>query len=578
MKANVLVIGKGGRENAMVFSLAKSDKVEKIFIITGNGGTEGILGKSFNVSHINENEHQKILEFINQNNISLTVVGPEGPLSEGIVDFLQENKKPVFGPEKAAAKLESSKIFMKDVLVKAGVPTAKYKAFKGNEKEEAFSFLETFKGSSIVIKADGLAAGKGVVICQNIEEAKKEVSEFLEGKFGDSSKQIVIEEFLDGFEASLFGVTDGTEVLAFGSACDHKRIFDNDLGGNTGGMGTFSPSFLTPIQEKKLTETLIKPVVLELAKRGIKYKGVLFAGLMVCDEEVKVLEFNARFGDPETQSILSRFEGDFYELCFRTANETLKGFEAKFRKLNAVSVVLASKGYPETSSKGDAISLPAVSENTFIFHAGTLLKDNILQTDGGRVLAVTSLAKSKKEAREKAYKAISGISFEGMQFRKDIGEELVSFQMLFNEMKWKEVGIGFYDFFSRLLKITLKTHFSYINDSSKLNKIYEFSILLTNDAEMQELNKQHRGKDKPTNVLSFPLGEEYEKGKIVMGDIVIALETMQKEALEQEKSFKEHLAHLFVHSVLHLFEYDHEIPSELEEMEELEDKILNQVF
>ena len=566
---NVLVIGNGGREHRIVLSLLSSTNVKNVYIINGNGGTS-----SHNIN-ISPSNHEEVLKFINANDITLTIIGPEVHLSEGIVDFLEANKKIVFGPSKEAAKLESSKIFMKDVLTKAGVPTAKYKTFTSTEEVEAIKFINEFK-SSVVIKTDGLAAGKGVVIAESKEDAIKEVKEFFAGKFGDAGKSIVLEEFLDGFEVSLFGISDGTNVICFGSACDHKRIFDNDLGLNTGGMGTFSPSFLSLQEEEELTKKLIVPVVEELKRRGIIYKGVLFAGLMISESEVKVLEFNARFGDPETQSLLSRFEGDFYEVCLKSAEGKLNGYKPKFSTQTAVSVVIASRGYPESSSKGDEITLPkTLQNNEFIFHAGTILETDILKTNGGRVLAVTALGETKKEARDKAYQIASQIKFEGMQFRKDIAEDLVAFDINFEEEKWKQCGIGFYDFFKRLLKVTLKTHFQVAKQDYET---YEFSILLTNDAHMQTLNKEHRGQDKPTNVLSFPLNVSYEEGKVLMGDIVVSLDIMRQEALEQEKSFKEHLAHLFVHSALHLLGYDHEEEDEMKIMENLEDKILNIVL
>lgn len=575
---NILVIGNGGREHAMVLALLRSPQVLNIYILNGNGGTEGLLNRTFNVAEIKTTEHEKILKFIQQNNISLTVIGPEAPLSEGIVDFLEDNGEKVFGPRKAGAELEASKIFMKDVLVKSGVPTAKYQAFQHNELNEAIEFLEEFKGSAIVIKADGLAAGKGVVICENKQQAEQEIREFLNGKFGTSSKKIVIEEFLDGFEASLFGISDGKNVICFGSACDYKRIYENDLGLNTGGMGTFSPSFLTKEEEETWTQELIKPVVEELAARGTTYKGVLFAGLMICEGVPKLLEFNARLGDPETQSILARFEGDFYEMCKRVAEGNLGDYKPKFSKKSAVSVVFASRGYPESSSNGDEISLPAILEkDEFIFHAGTKLKEGKLYTNGGRVLAVTALGTTKQKAREKAYKLATKVKFNGMQFRKDIAEELTVLDINFEEEKWKVQGIGFYSFFGKLLKLTLKEHFKH-KSLGNPTKCYEFSVLLTNDKKIHELNLQHRGKDKPTNVLSFPIVEEYEEGKVLMGDIVISLETMLSEAKEQKKPFIEHLAHLFIHSALHLLGYDHDNENEMHEMEELEDKILNQIF
>jgi phosphoribosylamine--glycine ligase len=577
---NVLVIGSGGREHAIILALLRSPKVGSIYIITGNGGTNLIENRVFNVEDINVNEHLKILNFIKTKGVSLTIVGPEAPLSAGIVDFLEDNGQRVFGPRKAGAELEASKIFMKDVLIKAGVPTAKYQVFHANQKEEAFQFLESFKTSAIVIKADGLASGKGVVICQNQNEARENIEEFFNGKFGEASKKIVIEEFLDGFEASLFGISDGKNVICFGSACDHKRIFENDLGENTGGMGTFSPSFLTLEEEISLTKKLIEPVVKELANRGINYKGVLFAGLMVCEGEPKVLEFNVRFGDPEAQSILSRFEGDFYELCERVADGNLAGFKPKFSDKSAVTVVLASKGYPQTSSNDDEIILPQnLAKDEFIFHAGTKLKDGKLLTNGGRVLSITALGGQKSLARQKVYNLVSQTHFAGMQVRKDIAEDLISFEINFEKEEWRNLGVGLYDFFKRLLKITLKTHFaknkSFINDK---DKCYEFSILLTGDDEIQALNKSHRGKDKPTNVLSFPLNEEYEEGRILMGDIILSLDTLKREAEEQNKSFIEHLAHLFVHSALHLIGYNHEEEGEMYEMEAMEDEILAQNF
>lgn len=576
MKQNVLVIGSGGREHAICHSLSKSHFVHNIFLLNGNGGTQGFADKVKNVLNICDDEHEKILNFINLNNIFLTIVGPEAPLSSGIVNFLEENNKYVFGPRKEAAILESSKIFMKDVLVKAGVATAKFRTFEETDLQDAMNFIDEFTGSNIVIKADGLAAGKGVVIAQGKEDAKNTVAEFLNGKFGEASKKIVIEEFIDGKEVSLFAITDGEKVINFGTACDYKRIFDNDIGLNTGGMGTFSPSFLTQREEQKFVETLVKPVVLELKKRNIKYKGVLFAGLMMQDGVAKVLEFNCRFGDPETQSILTRFEGDFYELCLKVAKGELASYKPKFSKLNAVSVVLASKGYPESSSKGDKIYLPKITKkNEFIFHAGTLKESDTLYTNGGRVLAVTCLGKTKKEARSKAYNIASLIKFDGMQYRNDIAEDLVLIDINFEQEEWKECGIGFYNLFNLLAKVTLKEqsklkkHFNI--DTSKL---YEISVLLTDDSHIATLNNKYRDKNKPTNTLSFPVCQEYNEGKVLLGDIILSFETIKKEATEQEKDFKEYLSHLFVHSLLHLLGYDHEVEKDMVEMEDLEDLIL----
>lgn len=576
MSDNVIVIGSGGREHSIVCSLLKSPRLEKIFVIPGNSGTHGILGRTFNVQDIQENEHDKILKFAQNNDVSLVIVGPEGPLSCGIADFLEEAGIKVFGPRKEAANLEASKIFMKDVLVKAGIPTAKYKVFDKSELLEALKFLDEFHGKSIVIKADGLAHGKGVVVTGDITEARDEVTHFLGGKFGSSSSKIVIEEFLDGREVSLFAITDGKSVMSFTSACDHKRIFENDLGPNTGGMGTFSPSFLTKEEEEQYTEDLIKPVILELQKRGIVYKGVLFAGLMMCESGPKVLEFNIRFGDPEAQSILPRFEGDLYELMLLTANSKLAGFKAKFIPMHAVTIVLASKNYPASSSAGEEVSFPlTLPKNNFIFHAGAKISEGKIVTNGGRVLGITSLAKTKSEARLMAYGLVSKVAFNGMQFRKDIAEDLVSLDINFEDERWKEVGIGFYDFFIRLAKITMKVHFEMgslsIKDSTKL---YEFSVLLCNDIKMQELNKTFRNIDKPTNVLSFPMLERQGANTILMGDIAISFDTMVREAAEQSKSLNEHLAHLFAHSILHLMGYDHVKPREQEKMESLEDIIL----
>jgi phosphoribosylamine---glycine ligase len=577
---NTLVIGVGGRENAIVFALSRSSKVKNIFVVDANYGMLHCSSKVINVSNIDVNNYEEILNLINLHNINLTVIGPEAPLSNGIVDFLNKHNKKVFGPCREGATLESSKIFMKDVLTKSGVPTAKYQVFYSNQQQEAFDFINQFSTSNIVIKADGLAAGKGVVICGSLEEAKKTVIEFFDGKFGDASKSIVIEEFLDGFEVSLFGISDGENVICFKSACDHKRIFENDIGENTGGMGTFSPSFLTEEQEKNYTKTLIEPIVKELKSRGITYKGVLFAGLMICDGVAKVLEFNVRFGDPEAQSLLSRFESDFYDLCNHTINGTLNNYKPLFSNKTAVTVVLASKGYPQSSSKNDEIFLPqSLNNDEFIFHAGTKEENSKIFTNGGRVLGITALGTNKVEARKKAYNLVSSISFDGMQFRRDIAEDLISFTMQFEEEGWKTLGIGFYDFFQRLLRLSLKEHFaqrpSFLNNP---NKLYEFSILLTNDEKIQELNANYRNKNKPTNVLSFPIVEEYKKDTILMGDIVLSLQMLQKESKEQSKPFVEHLAHLFVHSALHLIGYNHEEEGEMTEMENLEDAILNKIF
>ncbi len=414
----VLVIGGGGREHAICYSLKKNKDISKIYCIPGNGGISDIAEC---VPEIKATDLDAILQFVKSHpDISMTVVAPDDPLALGLVDLLTENGFRAFGPTKDAARIEASKVFSKWLMKKYNIPTAEYEVF--DDAKKAKEYLKTAE-YPIVIKADGLALGKGVVICKDKKEAIAAVNEImLDHKFGKSGNQIVVEEFLTGYEVSVLAFCDGKTILPMETSQDHKRALDGDKGLNTGGMGAFSPSQrFCEIQMQKAYDEIFLPTMNALNSEGITFKGVIYFGLMVSDKGVKVLEYNARFGDPETQAVLPRLENDLYELFNLTIDQKLNQVKLKWKDKQSICVVLASGGYPESYEKGYEISFGDIDEDCIVFHAGTVKKDGKYYTNGGRVLGVTCMGKTLAEAREKAYRNVEKISFKDMHFRSDIG-------------------------------------------------------------------------------------------------------------------------------------------------------------
>lgn len=414
----VLVIGGGGREHAICYSLKKNKDISKIYCIPGNGGISDIAEC---VPEIKATDLDAILQFVRSHpDISMTVVAPDDPLALGLVDLLTENGFRAFGPTKDAARIEASKVFSKWLMKKYNIPTAEYEVF--DDAKKAKEYLKTAE-YPIVIKADGLALGKGVVICKDKKEAIAAVNEImLDHKFGKSGNQIVVEEFLTGYEVSVLAFCDGKTILPMETSQDHKRALDGDKGLNTGGMGAFSPSQrFGEIQMQKAYDEIFLPTMNALNSEGITFKGVIYFGLMVSDKGVKVLEYNARFGDPETQAVLPRLENDLYELFNLTIDQKLNQVKLKWKGKQSICVVLASGGYPESYEKGYEISFGDIDEDCIVFHAGTVKKDGKYYTNGGRVLGVTCMGKTLAEAREKAYRNVEKISFKDMHFRSDIG-------------------------------------------------------------------------------------------------------------------------------------------------------------
>ncbi|HZD58947.1 MAG TPA: phosphoribosylamine--glycine ligase [Anaerolineae bacterium] len=420
----VLVIGSGGREHALVWKLRQSPKVEEVYCIPGNGGIAEIA----ECPQIDLSDLNALANFAIEKSIGLTVVGPEVPLVAGIADTFMERGLKVFGPNQKAAQLEGSKSFAKHIMNAYGVPTARAGVF--TDYDEAVSYLKS-ADAPYVVKADGLAAGKGVIIARSLEEAEDAVrSCLIEGKFGSAGQQVVIEEYLDGPELSILAFSDGKNVLPMVPAQDYKRAYDNDEGLNTGGMGSYSPvPIVSPELYDEIVDVVLKPTIRGLAEEGIEYQGVIYAGLVLTTSGPKVLEFNARFGDPETQAILPRLESDLLEPMLAVADGDLSGVELAWRADVCTTVVLASGGYPGDYTTGFEISgLEEASgmEGITIFHAGTKARDGKIVTSGGRVLNVSALGKDFSEARERAYAAISRIHFENMHFRRDIALRAIS--------------------------------------------------------------------------------------------------------------------------------------------------------
>jgi len=414
----ILVIGSGGREHALVWKISQSPMVEEVFCVPGNGGIAQIA----QCPKIDPSDFEALADFAVEKSIGLTVVGPEAPLVDGITDVFAKRGLKVFGPNAKAAQLEGSKSFAKHIMNKYGVPTAEAKLF--TDYAEAVSYLESMD-APYVVKADGLAAGKGVFIAKTIDEAKDALRDCLiEGRFGPAGRQVIIEECLDGPELSVLAFSDGKVVLPMVPAQDYKRAYDNDEGLNTGGMGSYSPvPIVSPELYDEIVEMVLRPTINGLAAEGIEYKGVIYAGLMLTKSGPKVLEFNARFGDPETQAILPRLESDILEPMLAVADGDLSGVELKWKPDVCTTVALASGGYPGDYATGIEISgleEAATVVGVTVFHAGTKESDGKILTSGGRVLNVSALGKDFAQARERAYSAINKIHFENMHFRKDI--------------------------------------------------------------------------------------------------------------------------------------------------------------
>ena len=417
----VLVIGGGGREHALVWKIAQSPKVDKIYCAPGNAG----IGQLAECVNIKVEDLDGLAEFAKNNDVELTVVGPEVPLTLGVVDRFEQDGLRIFGPAKNAAIIEGSKEFSKEIMVKYGVPTAAYGSF--TDEASALAYIDEV-GAPIVVKADGLAAGKGVVVAMDVETAKNAVKEIMADQvFGDAGNKVVIEEFLDGEEVSVLAFSDGETVVPMVSAQDHKRAYDNDEGPNTGGMGAYSPApIYTAEMEKFVVENVLKPTVDGMKKEGRLYKGVLYAGLMVTKDGVKVLEFNARFGDPETQAVLMRLESDLVEVMEAVIDGKLAEQTIKWYDKPAVCVVVAAGGYPKSYRKGDEITgLDDAAVDAVVFHAGTKLVDGKIVSNGGRVLGVTAMGEDVKNAIDNAYKAVDKIHFADCFSRRDIGHRAI---------------------------------------------------------------------------------------------------------------------------------------------------------
>ena len=413
----VLVIGSGGREHALCWKIAQSKLVSKIYCAPGNGGT-GEIAENVNIK---ANEIDKLLDFALNNKIDLTIVGPEDPLVLGIVDKFEENGLKIFGPNKKCSKLEGSKDFAKGFMEKYDISTAKYRTF--TEYEEAINGLNEFE-FPLVIKADGLCLGKGVVICNTKEEAKKTLKEILKDKiFGNEGNKVVIEEFLDGIEASLLCFVTNGKIIPLESAKDYKKIYDGDLGLNTGGVGCYSPSPLfTEHLKENIKSDVLKKISYGLEKENLDFKGILFIGFMITNGEPKVLEFNVRFGDPETEVIIPRLKSDIVDLFLKVIGGTLEEKDLYWDEKSCLTVVLTSKGYPVAYEKGYEISgLNNLGESIIVFHNGTKYNADKLITNGGRVLSITSLGENLASARENIYKNINKVKFDGICYRNDIG-------------------------------------------------------------------------------------------------------------------------------------------------------------
>ncbi len=420
----VLVIGGGGREHALVWKIAQSPLVEQVFCAPGNAG---IAGQAQCVD-LKVDDLDGLLAFAQKEQVGLTVVGPELPLTLGIVDRFRADGLTIFGADKKAAQIEGSKSFSKDLMAKYGVPTAAYGTF--TDAEQAKDFIRQ-QGAPIVVKADGLAAGKGVIVAQTEAEAIAAVEDILcEGAFGSAGSRVVIEEFLEGEEASFLAFTDGERIVPLASSQDHKAVYDGDTGPNTGGMGAYSPApVVTETLHQQIIDQVLKPTIAGMAAEGCTYSSIIYAGLMIKDGQLKVLEFNARFGDPETQPLLARLKSDIVPVLLACAQGDLSGVELEWHDKAAVCVVMAAGGYPGPYEKGlpiDGLEAAAALEDLTVFHAGTTEKDGRVVTAGGRVLGVTGLGTTVAEAIEKAYQGVKAISWPKVHYRNDIGRKALN--------------------------------------------------------------------------------------------------------------------------------------------------------
>ena len=418
---NILIIGSGGREHALAWRCAQDNFVENVFVCPGNAGTY-LENKVSNVE-MDSNDFDAIEKFCVKENIELVIIGPEQPLVMGLTDFLQSKNIKTFGPSKDAAQLEGSKTFSKDFFVKYNIPTAGYKSF--NNYEESIHHLDLISYPTVV-KADGLAAGKGVIICENKDEAEDALNSIFKDKaFGSAGNKVVIEDFLDGEEASFIAVVSKDKIIPLVTSQDHKAVGDGDIGLNTGGMGAYSPApIVTDAIHKKILDEVMYPTMQGLIDEGTPYLGFLYAGLMIKDDDIKVLEFNCRFGDPETQPILLRLNSSLVELCLSAINDDLDSYSIKWTDKHSCGVVIASEGYPESYESNKEVSFESFeAENAKLFHAGTAFDDGKILTSGGRVFCATALGNNLKEAQENAYNLVSKVDFEGAFFRKDIGNK-----------------------------------------------------------------------------------------------------------------------------------------------------------
>ena len=418
---NILVIGSGGREHALAWKCAQDNSVKHVYVCPGNAGT--FLEDKVSNVEIDSNDFDAIENFCVKENIELVIIGPEQPLVMGLTNFLQSKSIKAFGPSKEAAQLEGSKTFSKDFFVKYNIPTAGYKSF--NNYEESINHLDLISYPTVV-KADGLAAGKGVIICENKDEAVGALNTIFKDKaFGSAGNKVVIEDFLDGEEASFIAVVSKDKIIPLVTSQDHKAVGDGDVGLNTGGMGAYSPApIVTDAIHKKILDEVMYPTMQGLIDEGTPYLGFLYAGLMIKDDDIKVLEFNCRFGDPETQPILLRLNSSLVELCLSAINDDLDSYSIKWTDKHSCGVVIASEGYPESYESNKEVSFESFeAENAKLFHAGTAFDDGKILTSGGRVFCATALGNNLKEAQENAYNLVSKVDFEGAFFRKDIGNK-----------------------------------------------------------------------------------------------------------------------------------------------------------